>query len=243
MFRRKKAAELPIFSKNSTSAVPPSLWFASDFLLGAGMVIIQPETEKIVVIHDTKSNIWFLPKGRKDVGESLEQTALREAYEESGYRVEFLPLYTPTRAPVSPDVPRGHYELPNTEPIYVSVISWAPRKNHQSRATDNGGEYLSFYYVGQIPPDAVHNEGTGMPDEQSFTTHLLSVKDAVEKAGWLEGLVIHKAWKLWQSTVAIQADLRTREALKPSDRVQEVPQNLSAESGVVFIKVFRDNYS
>jgi hypothetical protein len=137
------------------------------------MVIIQPETEKIVVIYDTKRKIWFLPKGRKDVGESLEQTALRETYEEvsvcslsfsclmpscsnkSGYRVEFLPLYTPTRAPVSPDVPRGQYELPNTEPIYVSVISWAPRKNRRSRATDNGGEYLSFYYVGQIPPDAV----------------------------------------------------------------------------------------
>jgi 8-oxo-dGTP pyrophosphatase MutT (NUDIX family) len=79
-----KAAEPPalIFSKDSTSEVPPSLWFASDFLLGAGMVIIQPETEKIVVIYDTKRKIWFLPKGRKDVGESLEQTALREAYEE-----------------------------------------------------------------------------------------------------------------------------------------------------------------
>ena len=46
------------------------------------MVIIQPETEKIVVVYDTKRKVWFLPKGRKDVGESLEQTALREAYEE-----------------------------------------------------------------------------------------------------------------------------------------------------------------
>jgi 8-oxo-dGTP pyrophosphatase MutT (NUDIX family) len=82
MFQRKRAAELPVFSKDSTSAVLPCLWFASDFLLGAGMVIIQPETEKIVVIYDTKRNIWFLPKGRKDVGESLEQTALRETYEE-----------------------------------------------------------------------------------------------------------------------------------------------------------------
>jgi hypothetical protein len=81
----------------------------------------------------------------------------------------------------------------------------------------------------------VRDEGTGMPDEQNFTTHLLSVKDAVEKAGWLEGEVIHKAWKLWQSTVAIQADLRAREDLQPSDRVQEVPQNSSAKPGVVFI--------
>ena len=80
--QRKQEAEPLIFSNSSTHAVPPSLWFASDFLLGAGMVIIQPETEKIVVVYDTKRKVWFLPKGRKDVGESLEQTALREAYEE-----------------------------------------------------------------------------------------------------------------------------------------------------------------
>lgn len=80
----------PGFSNNSTPAVPPSLWFASDFLLGAGMVIIQPETEKIVVIYDTKLKVWFLPKGRKDVGESLEQTAIREAYEEVLYTFHYL---------------------------------------------------------------------------------------------------------------------------------------------------------
>jgi hypothetical protein len=81
----------------------------------------------------------------------------------------------------------------------------------------------------------VHDEGTGMPDEQNFTTHLLSVKDAIEKAGWLEGSVIHKAWKLWQDTVAIQAELRAREGLPTSVLVQEVSQNPSAEPGVVFI--------
>lgn len=141
------------------------------------MVIIQPETEKIVMIKDTKLKIWFLPKGRKDVGESLEQTALREAYEEvcnpalnsklflafdaivhelkSGYRAEFLPLYIPTRAPTSPNAQNdGYYEPPNTEPIYVSVITWSPRKK-RSGTMDNGGEYLSFYYVGKIPVDAV----------------------------------------------------------------------------------------
>jgi 8-oxo-dGTP pyrophosphatase MutT (NUDIX family) len=49
-------------------------------MLGAGMVIIQPSTEKFVIIHD--NGHWFLPRGRKDLGESLEKTALREAYEE-----------------------------------------------------------------------------------------------------------------------------------------------------------------
>jgi 8-oxo-dGTP pyrophosphatase MutT (NUDIX family) len=51
-------------------------------MLGAGMVIIQPSTEKVLLVNETERHYWFLPRGRKDVGESLEQTALREAYEE-----------------------------------------------------------------------------------------------------------------------------------------------------------------
>ena len=61
-------------------------------MLGAGMVIIQPITQRIVVVYETEKKYWFLPRGRKDVGESLEQTALREAHEEVGH-VPSLRLY------------------------------------------------------------------------------------------------------------------------------------------------------
>ena len=83
---RAAASEEPQYS---SPTVPDSLWFAQDFMLGAGMVIIQPSTKKVVVLSEKAEasdgrayRYWFLPKGRKDVGESLEQTALREAYEE-----------------------------------------------------------------------------------------------------------------------------------------------------------------
>lgn len=75
-------SEPPTLSPNSTPAVPNSAWSSQDFLLGAGMVVFQPSTRKIVVLHEKEKHYWFLPRGRKDVGESLEQTALREAYEE-----------------------------------------------------------------------------------------------------------------------------------------------------------------
>lgn len=51
-------------------------------MLGAGMVILQPSTHKVVVVYETEGKYWFFPKGRKDIGESLETTAIREAYEE-----------------------------------------------------------------------------------------------------------------------------------------------------------------
>lgn len=78
-----------VFSHDSDPSVQDSLWFANDFMLGAGMVIIQPSTGKMVILSDQYQDergvtrpYCFLPKGRKDIGESLEQTALREAYEE-----------------------------------------------------------------------------------------------------------------------------------------------------------------
>jgi len=80
---RREIPEAPIpLSAFSSPAVPNSAWCASNFMVGAGMVILQPSTGKVVVLYDEKNKFWFLPRGRKDVGESLEATALREAYEE-----------------------------------------------------------------------------------------------------------------------------------------------------------------
>ena len=78
-------------SERSTAAIPNSIFHATDFILGAGVVIIQPSTSKIVLVTDERER-WFLPKGRKDKGETLEQTALREAYEEVNDPPPPLPL-------------------------------------------------------------------------------------------------------------------------------------------------------
>lgn len=70
-------------SSEDPSGIPAdSLFYSANFLLGAGMVVVQPETSKIAVVHDSHSGRWFLPKGRKEIGETLEQAALREVYEE-----------------------------------------------------------------------------------------------------------------------------------------------------------------
>lgn len=72
----------PKLSQWSSPAVPDSGWCSSNILLGAGMVLIQRSTQKIVIIYESARDYWFFPRGRKDLGESLEAAALREAYEE-----------------------------------------------------------------------------------------------------------------------------------------------------------------
>lgn len=73
---------------HSTPAIPDSLFYASNFLLGAGLLIIQPSTGKVVVVHDSRRpSDYFFPKGRKDIGESLEEAVLREGYEEVRFNI------------------------------------------------------------------------------------------------------------------------------------------------------------
>jgi 8-oxo-dGTP pyrophosphatase MutT (NUDIX family) len=79
------------YTDNSTWSIPDSCFWTHDFLLAASMVIIQPSSGKVVLVNDTERRSWFLPRGRKDIGETLEQCALREAYEEVRYFI-FSPL-------------------------------------------------------------------------------------------------------------------------------------------------------
>ena len=179
--------EIYQLSDKSTPAIPDSFFHATEFILGAGIVVIQPSTGKIVVVENWEGG-WFLPKGRKDKGESLDKTALREGYEEvrasnppsppslsgtrlsdsaaiwltpprsclqSGYQIVPLPLYSGSLAPDTPSQPDdqtpGHTRK-DTEPIAVTTYNW----NHTAVFSRGGnGEYLTFWYVGQITEDAV----------------------------------------------------------------------------------------
>jgi hypothetical protein len=51
-------------SQWSSPQVPNGSWADENFLLGAGMVVFQPATSKVVVIYERKKKYWFLPKGR-----------------------------------------------------------------------------------------------------------------------------------------------------------------------------------
>ena len=74
-----------LYTENSTGSIPDSCFWVHDFQLGASMVVVQPSSGKVLLVNNTERRTWFLPRGRKDIGETLEQCALREAYEEVRY--------------------------------------------------------------------------------------------------------------------------------------------------------------
>lgn len=55
----------------------------------AGCVVVNDRNE-ILLVSDKERKIWTFPKGHAEQGETLEQTALREVKEETGYTVEIV---------------------------------------------------------------------------------------------------------------------------------------------------------
>jgi len=65
-----------------------------------------------------------------------------------------LPLYIPTHQPCPP-ARRADRDEMNIEPVYMTIKSWEPRVRRNGTTDTYGGEYLTMWYVGQIPDDAV----------------------------------------------------------------------------------------
>ncbi|TMK17766.1 MAG: NUDIX hydrolase [Actinobacteria bacterium] len=57
----------------------------------AGGVVYRPRRDgvrEVAVIHRPRYDDWTLPKGKLDPGETLEEAAIREVREETGFRTE-----------------------------------------------------------------------------------------------------------------------------------------------------------
>ncbi len=50
--------------------------------------VVEDERNRILLIHKTDNDLWALPGGGHDIGESIGDTVVREVREETGYEVE-----------------------------------------------------------------------------------------------------------------------------------------------------------
>ncbi len=138
----------------------------------------------VVLIKKLSANDLLLPKGHKNINESLEDAAIRETYEETGYRCKLLPLPVPTlAAPATPPTlptsavgdketskPRLENEM-NTEPIACSL-----------RPVRNGVQKIIFWFVDIVADDEVV-QGTQMADE-SFENLVVPLERVGEVLRW-----------------------------------------------------------
>lgn len=176
-----------------------SFRYNANFNISAGTVTFHPKTHQVLLILNKKyhEDIWQLPKGRKDLGEDIQATAIRETYEETGYLVKLVPARVRTRATRpqelshvdranetaarSSPAPAGNPSMPgsvnaiddpNTEP--VGMVSYADMQ----ASTNSDVIKLCFFYLATlVDPEAAPHSNTQNPGER-LEARWMSVADA-----------------------------------------------------------------
>ena len=124
----------------------------------------RPEEYSLVYVDDRRSRLRKLPKGRKDIGESIAEAALRETFEETGYKCSnFLPLPAPTLAPA----PAETRSILNTEAVAIRL--WPD--SHSRKAEKVKVQKFIHWYVAEVDVDekgvpVPRVEDTQLPYEQ-----------------------------------------------------------------------------
>ncbi|SPN97579.1 uncharacterized protein DNG_01091 [Cephalotrichum gorgonifer] len=134
-----------------------SLHFSDQFAISCGTVSLDVERSKVLLVRSRKTGEYLLPKGRKDVGEPLDQAARRETFEETGIRAQLLPVAIDTLATFPSSLAQIDRPRLVTEPIAVS------------QRVANGILKIIFWYVAAADSATVPEEGTQQEGEDFDT--------------------------------------------------------------------------
>lgn len=150
---------MPSSSSSSSTNRNRSLHLSNAFVVSSGTVTLDLTHAKVLLIHWRKTGAFMLPKGRKDVGETFEET---------GHRVRLLPRAIETLATGSfplvdnnnnASQPPSDHDDACTEPIAV-----------QQRVADDGTLKIIFWFAASGDSTAaaapVQERGTTTPQHQ-----------------------------------------------------------------------------
>jgi 8-oxo-dGTP pyrophosphatase MutT (NUDIX family) len=87
-------------------------YFVGEAIFSAGGVLFNSESKQVYLVHKMEMDEWLLPKGHMDEGETIEETAKREIFEETGYSSDVKKLLS---VQIRPDI---------KEPNKSKVIFW-----------------------------------------------------------------------------------------------------------------------
>lgn len=120
------------------------------FIQTGAAIIIRNENGQILLQERTDRNKWGLPGGCQDLGEDLRFTAIREAYEETGikldpYNIELIDTLSGESRKNS--YPNGDVVYNNTS-LYLANVSMEDASNLKG---DSETKRLQFFNPDEVP--------------------------------------------------------------------------------------------
>lgn len=154
-----------------------------NILESAGAVIFNLKSKQLCLLYHKLSGEYYLPKGRRNVGESRHAAALREATEETGYNCLPLSINLSSRQPSAdetdvnaPDHIQEHHNV-STEPFMVTL-----------RDLGSGRKNLVWWYIAS---SSFVSRDSG---EEQYAAHTFGYHDAVERLTFeTDRVVVRKA--------------------------------------------------
>ena len=120
------------------------------FIQTGAAIIIRNENEQILLQERTDRNMWGLPGGCQDLGEDLRVTAIREAFKETGIKLdpnELILIDTLSGESRKNSYPNGDIVYNNTS-LYLADISLVDANNLKG---DSETKRLQFFYPEEVP--------------------------------------------------------------------------------------------
>ncbi len=157
----------------ATSRFRTSQYTSEQFVESAGAILFRLSTQEICLLHLLPLEQYILAKGRRNLGESREEAALREVREETGYQCRLLPVTMASRAPPAVetgpfcDVLRTYTGI--TEPLALQI-----------RNLETEGEVkVIWWFVAAIEEDKDPKEDR--PGEEMFDVEFHGYEEALKK--------------------------------------------------------------
>ena len=127
------------------------------FIQTGAAVIIRNEKDEILLQERTDRNQWGIPGGCQDLGEDLRETAVREAYEETGIKLDINKIQlidTLSGKSRKNSYPNGDIVYNNTS-LFLATISLLDTSNLKG---DSETKRLQFFSLDSLPDNLMDKD-------------------------------------------------------------------------------------
>ena len=173
----------------ATSQYQTRQYVAAQFVESAGAVLFKVSSREICLVHHQEKDEWLLAKGRCNIEERRQATAIREVEEETGYEAELLTVTMTTRAPPAaetrhyPDEPHLHHNV--CDPFMMT-----------SRQLDDNNIKIIWWFIAAIDEAEVAGKG-----EMQFKAQLFGFDEALHKLTYeLDRDIVREAIRIFEDT-------------------------------------------